>query len=126
MVLAVALVALNSFFWLVQGGFALPRAVIADLFGPRLIRAEVLVQTPTGGTADYRIDRGVIMTTALGTITLRELNGELVTLNVASDARVQIGSRYDVLASLRKRMRVTVLRDANGPVSLIQVEGYGK
>jgi hypothetical protein len=125
MVLAVALVALNSFFWLVQGGFALPKAVIADLFGSRLIRAEVLVQTPTGAS-DYRIDRGVVVTTAVGTITLRELNGEVVTLNVAPDARVQIGGRYDTLAVLRKRMRVTALRDANGPVSLIQVEGFGK
>jgi hypothetical protein len=125
MVLAVALVALNSFFWLVQGGFATSQAVIADLFGQRLVRADVVVQTPTG-TAEYRIDRGTIITTAVGTITLRELSGELVTLNVASDARVQVGSRYDVVASLRKRMRVTVLRDVNGPVSLIQVEGYGK
>jgi hypothetical protein len=125
MLLAVALVALNSFFWLAQGGFALPKAVIADLFGQRLVRAEVVVQTPTG-TAEYRIDRGVVVTTAAGTMTLRELNGEVVTLTVASDARVQVGGRYDTFAVLRRRMRVTTLRDANGPVSLIQVEGYGK
>jgi hypothetical protein len=88
-----------------------------------LIRAEVLVQTPTG-TADYRIDRGVIVATSIGSITLRELNGEQVTIAVASDARVQ-GGRIAGVLDLRKRMRVTVLRDANGPVSLIQVEGLG-
>jgi hypothetical protein len=123
MLLAIALVALNTFFWLAQGGFALSQAFINDLFGPRLIRAEVLVQTPTG-PADYRIDRGVITATSPGSITLRELNGELVTIEVAVDARVQ-GGRIFTVSQLRKRMRVTVLRDANGPVSLIQVEGLG-
>ncbi len=59
MYLAVALVALNSFFWLAQGSFALPRALIDQFFGQRMIRAEVLVQTPTGAQ-DFRIDRGVI------------------------------------------------------------------
>jgi hypothetical protein len=124
MFLAVTLVAVNSFFWLAQGGFAIPRAVITDLFGPRLIRAEVLVQTPSGGTADYRIDRGVIAAATPTTLTLRELNGEMVTIDVANDARVQGGGRLGTIAQLRKRIgtRVTVVRDANGPVSLIQVE----
>lgn len=124
MVLAVALVALNLALWLAQGGLAVPRALIANLFGPRLIRAEVLVQTPTG-PADYRIDRGVIAAVAPGSLTLRELNGELVTVQVASDARVHGRGRFASVAQLRPRLRVTVLREANGAVSLIQVEGVG-
>jgi hypothetical protein len=120
MLLAVTLVALNTFFWLAQGGFALSKAVINDLFGPRLIRAEVLVQTPTG-TADYRIDRGVILATSPTSLTLREVNGEQVTVDLASNASVQGRGIFSV-SQLRKRMRVTVLRDANGPVSQIQVE----
>jgi hypothetical protein len=120
MLLAIALVALNTFFWLAQGGFALSKAVINNLFGPALIRAEVLVQTPTG-TADYRIDRGVIMATSPGSITLRELNGEQVTIEVAANASVQ-GGRIFSVSQLRKKMRVTVIRDANGPISQIQVE----
>ena len=126
MLLAVTLVALNSFFWVAQSGLAKdPRSLIGDLFGQRLIRAEVLVQTPTG-TADYRIDRGVLVASTPTTITLRELNGELVTIDVAADARVEGGPRLGGLAQLlRKRMRVTVVRDANGPVSLIQVDTSG-
>jgi hypothetical protein len=122
MFLAVALVALNSFFWLAAGGFALPRAVINNLFGERLIRAEVLVQTPTG-PADYRIDRGDIVSATPTSITLRELNGEVVTMDVASSARVQGGGRFATVAQLRKRIgtRVTVMRDANGPITLIQI-----
>jgi hypothetical protein len=126
MLLAVTLVALNSFFWVAQSGLAKdPRSLIGDLFGQRLIRAEVLVQTPTG-TADYRVDRGVLVASTPTTITLRELNGELVTIDVAADARVEGGPRPGGLAQLlRKRMRVTVVRDANGPVSLIQVDTSG-
>jgi hypothetical protein len=126
MLLAVTLVALNSFFWVAQSGLAKdPRSLIGDLFGQRLIRAEVLVQTPTG-TADYRVDRGVLVASTPTTITLRELNGELVTIDVAADARVEGGPRQGGLAQLlRKRMRVTVVRDANGPVSLIQVDTSG-
>ncbi len=70
MYLAVALVALNSFFWLAQGSFALPRALIDQFFGQRMIRAEVLVQTPTGAQ-DFRIDRGVIRAVTPGSIIIR-------------------------------------------------------
>jgi ferredoxin-like protein FixX len=45
-VLLSAVLALNTFFWLAQGGFALPRAMIDRFFGPRMIRAEVIVQAP--------------------------------------------------------------------------------
>jgi hypothetical protein len=121
MLLAVALVALNIFFWVAQGGFAISKAVINDLFGPRLVRAEVIVQTPTGSTADYRIDRGVIVANTPTSITLRELDGQQVTIDVASDARVQ-GGRIFSVSQLRKKMRVTVVHEANGPVSQIQVE----
>ena len=53
--LATALVAVNSFFWLAQSGFALPRAIINQFFGGNMIRAEVLIVDPgaarrTGGS----------------------------------------------------------------------------
>ncbi len=42
--LVAAVVAVNAFFWLAQGGFALPQAVIDRFFGPRMIRAEVILE----------------------------------------------------------------------------------
>ena len=59
--LAATLVAVNSFFWLAQSGFALPKAIINQFFGGNLIRAEVLVASPGGdaGLADRpRRDHG--------------------------------------------------------------------
>ena len=43
---------LNAFFWLAQGGLALPGALIDRFFGPRLIRAEVVV-----GGEDHRFEQ---------------------------------------------------------------------
>ena len=37
--LVCALVAVNAFFWLAQGSFALPRAMIDRFFGPRITKA---------------------------------------------------------------------------------------
>jgi hypothetical protein len=125
MVLAVVLVALNSFFWLAQGGFALSKAMIDQFFGNRMIRAEVLVQTPTG-TEDYRIDRGVIKTIAPGSIVLKEKNGDMVPIQLAPAATVSgLAGRKGSGAVLRIGMRVIVFRLANAPADSVQVEGFG-
>jgi hypothetical protein len=123
--LAVALVALNAFFWLAQGGFALPGGLIDQLFGSRLIKAEVLVQTPTG-PADFFVDRGTIKTVAPGSIIIKEKNGEMVTIQISSTATVTgPGGRAGSTSALRRGMRVTVVAPANQPAETIQVEGFG-
>ena len=124
MLLAVSLVALNAFFWIAQGGFALPRAIIDQYFGGRMIRAEVLVQTPTGA-ADYRIDRGVIKTITPGSIVLKEKNGDMVPIQVAATASVTGAGRKGSGVALRLGMRVIVFRLANAAADTIQVEGFG-
>ena len=125
MLLAVALVAVNSFFWLAQGGFALPRAFIDQYFGPRMIRAEVVVQTPAGSD-DYLIDRGVIRAVTPGTIMLKEKDGRMVTVDIAPSATVTgAGGRTRGTGVLRVGVRVLILRLANAPAESIQVEGFG-
>lgn len=124
MVLAVALVALNTFFWVAQGGFALPRALINNFFGSRMIRAEVLVLNPDGSVQDERIDRGVIVAVTPALITLREANGDIVPIQVDSGAQVQ-GGRIGSVSRLRRGLRVVVYRQANAPANSVQVEGVG-
>jgi hypothetical protein len=125
MLLAVALVAVNSFFWLAQGGFALPRALIDQYFGSRMIRAEVVVQTQAGSD-DYLIDRGVIRAVTPGTIMLKEKDGRMVTIEIAPSATVTgAGGRTRGTGFLRVGVRVLVLRLANAPAESIQVEGIG-
>jgi len=121
--LATLLVALNAFFWLAQGGFALPGALIDRFFGPRLIRAEVVVGGPRA-VNDFRIDRGVITSASGGSITLRERDGTTATIAVGPATRV-VGLGIGDVAQLRPPMRVLVVRRVNMPAQQIQVEGRG-
>ena len=125
--LAAVLVALNASLWLAQSGFALPQALINDLFGSRMIRAEVLVQAPDGSVLDYRVDRGVLVSVAGSTITLREANGDSVAIPVAPTAQVAgRGGRAATLAQLlQRKVRVLVFRQGNAPADTVQVEGVG-
>ena len=123
--LAVALVALNTFFWLAQGGFALPGAIINQFFGNRMVRAEVLVQGAGGAIQDWRIDRGVITAVSGTSITLRERDTTVVTIPVDPNARVEGSSRYSSLLQLKRRLRVVVYHQANAPAEVVQVEGVG-
>jgi hypothetical protein len=122
LLLGATLVALNTFFWLAQGGFALPGALIDRFFGPRLIRAEVIVGGPNM-VNDFRIDRGVITATAPGSITLRERDGTVVTIQVTPATRVLGRPRITDASQLRPPMRVLVVRKANAPAAQIQIEG---
>jgi hypothetical protein len=118
MLLAATLVALNTFFWLAATGFALPKSIVNQFFGNRMVRAEVILQGPSG-PQDWRIDRGVITAIAGQTLTLKEADGTVVSVDVDPNARVQ-GVRR-----LRTHLRVVVYHQANAPADLVQVEGVG-
>jgi hypothetical protein len=121
---AVTLVALNSFFWLAQSGFALPKAIINQFFGGNMVRAEVIVASG-GGVQDWRIDRGVITAISGSNFTLREKDGTIVTLPIDPTARVQGPARFASVGQLRKRLRIVVYRQADQPATTVQVEGTG-
>jgi hypothetical protein len=115
MLLAVTLVALNTFFWLAATGFALPKSIVNQFFGSKMVRAEVILQSPAG-PQDWRIDRGTITAIAGQTLTLKEADGTVVSIDVDPNARVQ-GVR-----KLRTRLHVVVYHQANAPADLVQVE----
>jgi hypothetical protein len=122
--LATALVAVNSFFWLAQSGFALPQSIINQFFGGSMIRSEVLISTPSG-TQDWRIDRGTITAISGTAVTLRERDATVVSLQIDPNARVQGSARVFSVAQLRRRLRVVIYRQADQPATLVQVEGIG-
>jgi hypothetical protein len=120
--LATALIAVNSFFWLAQSGFALPQAIINQFFGGKMIRSEVLISTPAG-TQDWRIDRGVITAISGTAVTLLEKDATVVSLQIDPNARVQGSARFASVGQLRRRLRVVIYRQADQPATLVQVEG---
>lgn len=121
--LVCALVAVNAFFWLAQGSFALPKAMIDRFFGPRMIRAEVILQGAGGAVNDFRLDRGVITAVAPLSVDLRERDGSTVTIPVARRAQVVGSPSVTSVAQLRPGMRVLVIHKANARANLVQVEG---
>jgi hypothetical protein len=117
-----ALLAANAVLILAQPGLALPRSLGAYFFGPKLVRAEVLVKD--GGVLhDYRIDRGVIRDKAPGTLTLRERDATLVTIGIAPTATVTINGRLRPFQALRRGMVATVIREGDGLASEVRAAG---
>ena len=114
-----ALLAVNATLLVAQPGLALPGSLGNYFFGPKLVRAEVLVKD--GGVLhDYRIDRGAIRAKAGGTLTLLERDGTLVQIPVAPTAAVTIGGRPMPYSALRKGMVATVIRDGDAPASEVR------
>src|SRR5215208_1596691 len=105
-----ALLLVNVVLIAAQTGLALPGGLGSYFFGPKLVRAEVLVKD--GGVLhDYRVDRGTIRSKAGGTLTLLERDGSLVPIQVVAGAAITIGGRPAAYSDLRRGMVATVIRD---------------
>jgi hypothetical protein len=113
--LAAVVVALNLFLWLVPAGLAFRQSVIAHLFGPRLVRAEVIDATGGGSTADIRIDRGVVTAQSASQLTLQERDGRVQVIPLS--ASTQIFGRRNL-----RGWRVLAIWPANGTATTVQAE----
>jgi len=113
------LLALNAVLLVAQPGLAVPGSLGNYFFGPKLVRAEVLVQD--GGVLhDYRIDRGIIRAKSDEALSVLERDGSVVTIPVAPTASITIGGRPAAFSALRRRMVVTVIRDGDAPATEVR------
>lgn len=103
---------------LVQSGAAGPSSLGTFFFGPKLVRAEVIM-SEGGVIHDYRVDRGKIRAIAQGSLTLLERDGTLVTVPVADTADVRLGGVAVPLAKLRRGFVATTVRDGTAPASTV-------
>lgn len=115
-----ALLALNAVLLAAQPGLALPRSLAGYFFGPKMIRAEVIVKDQ-GVLHDYRLDRGRVRAVAPGSLTLFERDGTLVVVPVAGDAEVTLNGRVVPLSAVRRGMTATTVRDGGAPASTVRV-----
>jgi hypothetical protein len=102
--------------FVVQPALAVTAELADLLFGPKMMRAEVLFLD--GVLHDYRVDRGRITGARVGLLRLRERDGTVLTLPVASDADVRLHGRPVRLGAVRGR-NASVLREGDGPVTAI-------
>lgn len=122
-----ALLIVNAVLLAAQPGLAfstaLPGSLANYFFGPKLIRAEVLV-SDGGLLRAYRIDRGVIRAKADGALTLRERDGTIVpSIPVSPTAAISVRGRSASFSALRRGMFVTVIREGDAPAIDVRVGG---
>ncbi len=116
--LAGVLVSLNVALWFAASGLALRNAVVQQVFGPKLVRLEVIEK----GGADWRIDRGVITSVNSRQITLREADGRIQAIPLStSTIAIRLGRRIS-LDQLTRHWDVLVTWRANGTAQSVDVE----
>ena len=117
-----ALLAMNAALWLAAFGFALPRSLGAYFFGPGLVRAEIVMQV-RGETVDYLVDRGRVRAKTRTSLTLRERDATIVTIDVAPDATITVNGRVASLAQVRRGMIATMIRENGDAATEVRANG---
>jgi hypothetical protein len=117
-----ALLAVNAVLFVAQPGYAVPRGLAQYFFGPRLVRAEIVIQD-RGLLLDYRVDKGRVRLVRPNAIRLLERDGSVVTIPVAPDADVTLNGRAVPLLAIRRGMTATTVRASAGdePAETVQV-----
>jgi hypothetical protein len=117
-----ALLLVNAVLLAAQPGWsALPGSLGNYFFGPKLVRAEVLVKD-AGVLRVYRADRGVIRSKAGGSLQLREGDGTLVTIPVSPGASITIGGQAASYSALRRGMVATVIREGDAAATEVRAQ----
>jgi hypothetical protein len=94
------------------------RSVLADLFGPNLIRGQ-LVMFFGGQDTEVWFDRGRITQAGGGAITIREKDGQVVRISIAPGAKITLGGAAVGPNALRKGMQAQVQRPGDAPATRI-------
>lgn len=115
-----ALLALNVVLLLAAPASALTRGLGDVFFGPKLVRAEVILQDGAG-LQDFRIDRGRIRNVTGDSLTLLERDGTLVTVAVSPTAEILFNGRRVPLGALRRGLTATTVREGEAAAHIVQV-----
>ena len=110
--------ALNVALWFAAPGLALRKAIVNQLFGPNLVRAQVHLRNGQ----DWNLDRGVIIQVNGTQVTLREADGRIQQIPLAATTEVVRVGRRLPLSALARRWRVVVLWPPIGPAQSVDVE----
>jgi hypothetical protein len=119
------LAAVLAALWLVPSGLALLRGhvVLATLFGKNMMRADVTMNSG----AEWRVDRGTVVTNATGLLTLHETDGRVQAITVSSTTKVSDGNgnTYSI-SGLKPGWRVLVIWPAlGGSADSVKIEKRG-
>ena len=117
--LAAILVSLNLALWFASPGLALRRAVIQELFGPKMVRVQVFEKNGV----EWNLDRGVITGITPTQLTLKEADGRIQQIPLSVTTKViGLGGHRIPVKVLAPRWRVLVTWPANGAAQSVDVE----
>jgi hypothetical protein len=116
--LGAVLVTLNVALWFAAPGLAIRRAIVNQLFGTRMVRAQVLEKNGT----QWNLDRGVITSVDSTQVTLREFDGRVQQIPLSGSTKVFHFGRSLSVDQLAPRWRVLVTWPATGPARSVDVE----
>jgi len=115
------LAALAVALWVVPSGLALRKPVIQQVFGPKLVRLEAIEKTAISGSTDWRIDRGVITSVSSTQLTLREADGRIQPIPLATSTEVVRLGRIVSVNRLAPHRSALVTWRANGAAQTVNV-----
>jgi hypothetical protein len=116
--LGTVLVTLNVALWFAAPGFALRKAIVNQLFGPKMVRAQVLKKDGT----QWNLDRGVITSVDSTQVTLREFDGRVQQIPLSGSTKVIHLGRSLSVGQLAPDWHVLVTWPATGPARSVDVE----
>jgi hypothetical protein len=108
--LAGVLVTLNVVLFFAAPGLAIRKAIVSELFGPRMVRAQVFEKNG----AEWNLDRGQVRSVDSTQITLREADGRIQQIPLSSTTDVIRFGRQLSVDALAPHWRVLVTWPANG------------
>lgn len=111
------LVMVNVALWFAAPGLAIRRAIINQLFGPKMVRAVVVEK----GGAQWNLDRGIITQVSSTQLTLSEPDRVQVIPLASTTKVIRLGHQLP-LTVLAKRWHVVVLWPPTGPAVSVDVE----
>jgi hypothetical protein len=100
----------------------LRKAIVLQLFGPKLVRLEAIEKKPVAGSTDWDVDRGVITSVDSTQLTLREADGRIQTIPLSTSTVVFRHGRILSTDVLTPRWHVVVTWPASGAAQSVDVE----
>ena len=116
--LLAAILATLSLTLFVAPGLAIRKAIVVQLFGPKMVRAQVLEKSG----AQMNLDRGVITQVNGTQLTLREFDGRIQSIPLSTSTQVIHFGHQLPLSWLAARWRVLVTWPTTGAAEYVDVE----
>ncbi len=114
-----ALLLVNAVLLVAQPALALPQGLEDFLFGPKLVRAEVILQD-AAGVYDYRVDRGRIRERHRRRSLAPRAGRHRGDDSGGADGRGQLQRAAVSLTALRRGMTTTTVRLGDAPAHVVQ------